>query len=173
MLATLVRGGAEGGETGTKAGGGITGYRSAARGGDRCWGGRFSGLSEGGGCASTLTVIEVQRLLPAFDDRDVPGIVHGYAAELPLKTSSDLNELVFAARLIHASDREFGNVIKYVLRAIRLALINEAAELSRDHFAQAYQQKTNCPAVSNPFVEDDFERIDVRAWLRTDEEDDR
>ena len=119
------------------------------------------------------TIVEVPRVLPAFDERDVLGIVHGYAAEIPLQTSSDVKELVFAARLIHASDREFGNVIKYILRAIRLALINEAAELSCDHFAQAYQHKTNCPAVSNPFLEDDFERIDVRAWLRTDEEDDR
>jgi len=117
------------------------------------------------------TIIEVPRLQPAFDEQDILGIVHAYVSDLPLLRSPDIGELTFAARLIHASDREFGNVVKFTLSAIRLALSKLSVDLSCAHFAQVYQRKTNCPRMSNPFLEDDFERIDVRAWISEREGD--
>lgn len=117
------------------------------------------------------TVIEVPRLQASFDERDVLGIVLGYTADLPINASSDVDNLDFAARLIHASAREFGNMIKITLGAIRRALSEQSADLSCAHFAQTYQRKTNCPRISNPFLEGNFERIDVRAWLGGQEDD--
>ena len=64
VLANLLTASAEGGETGAKTGRGITRQRSAAKGRDRCWGGPFSRLSEGGGCASTLNVPQWRSACP-------------------------------------------------------------------------------------------------------------
>lgn len=116
------------------------------------------------------TVIEVPRLQPALDDRDVVGLVYDYASDAMIAIAPDVDNLEFAERLIHSANREFGTIVRYIIGAIRQALLEDAVTLSISHFAEIYKRKTNCPRTANPFLEKDFERIDVRSWLVSSEE---
>ncbi len=110
------------------------------------------------------------RLQPALDDRDVVGIVHDYASDAMITIARDVDGLEFAERLMHAANRGFGAMVGYIIGAIRRALLDDVTALSIAHFAKIYERKTNCPRTANPFLEKDFERIDVKAWLMLSED---
>ncbi|WP_255005373.1 hypothetical protein [Roseovarius sp. M141] len=106
---------------------------------------------------------------PVIDDHDVLGIVGEYAADAAIGVAQDVDSSEFAGRLVHAANREFGVMVAYIISAIRRALLDDVAAVSLSHFANAYERKTNCPRFANPFLEKDFERIDVKAWLVSEE----
>lgn len=111
------------------------------------------------------TVIEVPQLHMTVDARNAVDLVADYALLGRVTVEPAISSAEFAERLMHAANREFGTMAVYIIGAIRRALLQDAVALSISHFATVYARKTNCPRTANPFLEKDFERIDVKAWL--------
>jgi hypothetical protein len=67
----------------------------------------------------------------------------------------------FMPRLIHAGTRQIGWTIDVIIEAIREALLERSESLALRHFAQSYQAIVGCPEHENPFVAEDWSRIDT------------
>ncbi|MGJ8595872.1 ATP-binding protein [Sulfitobacter sp.] len=104
--------------------------------------------------------------LNAMRDTDqVLSTVDHYADVAQITTASELFIDSFAARLIHAADGEYGLLIEYTIAAIGNNLRLGGGELGIVNFKNAFAQKTGCMDGMNPFVVDDFERIECRKLL--------
>lgn len=102
---------------------------------------------------------------------DIQELLGEYAAAAQVSLNSEVSELIFAKRIIHAAANEFGLVIELILAAIEEALIESTRILERRHFEKAYLARTACSPALNPFVATDFYRINTRqVFAREDSE---
>lgn len=80
----------------------------------------------------------------------------------------------FAQRLIHAADYEFGLMAELVVQSITLALSKEGLQttLNLTHFANVFHMRSAAVDGLNPFLAEDFRRIDPRQVLDDDSDND-
>ncbi|EKF42406.1 transposition protein [Nitratireductor indicus C115] len=111
--------------------------------------------------------VEFPRLRAGLDGERVIEIVASYADRTSMETGNTVGD-DFAARLIRAADGEFGLVIELIIGAIEEALIAGDRRLDRQHFTCAFRRRSGCIDGLNPFLADDFERINVRELLQVE-----
>ncbi|MFS4439633.1 hypothetical protein ACMA5I_15605 [Paracoccaceae bacterium GXU_MW_L88] len=75
-----------------------------------------------------------------------------------------------ALRLIYAADREFGLAIEITIDTLEDALREGSDAVGLAHFAGTFARRSGCIDGLNPFVIDDYDRLDVRALLDRDPE---
>ncbi|MDP0927924.1 ATP-binding protein [Paracoccus onubensis] len=109
--------------------------------------------------------IEFPSLNAINDIEQVFSTISFYAAKADLTPAEDLLLPDFAARLIHAAAGEFGLTIELIIAAIERALLREASVLEPRDFREAFTLRSGCVDGLNPFVAEDFERIDSRKLL--------
>lgn len=108
--------------------------------------------------------IEFPKLFATADATRVMETISAYASRVNLSVSSNLND-DFSARLIHASDGEFGLLIEIVISAAEEALLARKDHLDHLHFIMAFRRRSGCIDALNPFIAVDFLRIDARTLL--------
>jgi type II secretory pathway predicted ATPase ExeA len=114
--------------------------------------------------ARRLIPIEFPGLVPGIDNEQVLGLTRTYMDRACL-VANDHFDNDFAARLIHSADRQFGRLTEIVIEAIETALLLQANEVGYRHFAAAYQRRTGCRDALNPFLANDFTRINTSMLL--------
>ncbi|WP_298976254.1 TniB family NTP-binding protein [uncultured Roseobacter sp.] len=92
---------------------------------------------------------------------DVTDFVMKFAAASGLSLAVDLKDDMFSKRLIHAGGNQFGLIIDMILCGIETCLLDDGNMLTVAHFADAFRRKTACLPALNPFLAEDFLRIDV------------
>jgi type II secretory pathway predicted ATPase ExeA len=110
--------------------------------------------------------IEFSRLHPDLDGDSIASLVRDYTDRGGICVSE--MDVAFAARLIHAADGEFGLVIELVIAAIEEAFLADATTLTSAHFRAAFRRRSGCVDALNPFVAEDFERINTRLLLQSE-----
>ena len=114
--------------------------------------------------ARRLYPVEIQRLSAIRDVEPVLDIVGKYGAIAQIETQSCIRTEDFARRLMHAADYEFGLMAEITVQAISRALFREGleAKLRLQHFADVFFERSAAIDPLNPFVAEDFVRIDPR-----------
>jgi hypothetical protein len=95
-------------------------------------------------------------------DTDLPELrrmIATYLRAAELGIHSSLGE--FMPRLVHAGTKQIGWTINVVLEAIREALMERSSVLSVEHFAASYGRLIRAEPRNNPFIADDWSRIDT------------
>ncbi|MBO9434042.1 TniB family NTP-binding protein [Ruegeria sp. R13_0] len=123
--------------------------------------------------ARRLYPVEIGRLHAVRDVEPVLDIVQKYVARAKVKAQSCVRKESFAKRLMHAADYEFGLMTEITVQALSKALFNEGfeAELQLRHFADVFFDRSAAIDALNPFVAEDFTRIDPRQIFEFDGED--
>ncbi|MCK5499861.1 MAG: TniB family NTP-binding protein [Tritonibacter mobilis] len=123
--------------------------------------------------ARRLYPVEIGRLHAIREVEPVLDIVQKYANRAQLDTHSSVREAQFAQRLMHAADYEFGLMIELTVQALSKALLTEGTEapLQLQHYADVYFARSAAIDALNPFLADDFERIDPRQIFAIDDEE--
>jgi len=106
--------------------------------------------------------IEFKLVSAITDSKEVVQLCKGYCEIAKLGCHSDVKRVGFAARIIHAACHEFGLVIETIIGAIEEALVSGDNDVESRHFVKAFRRKSGCIDGLNPFIADDFERIDCR-----------
>ncbi|MBK4218083.1 ATP-binding protein [Paracoccus caeni] len=109
--------------------------------------------------------VEFPQLDLAFDADRVQRLLHLYADRALLTVAEEVGTPEFAARLIHAGAREFGLLIELVIAALEEAMMGNADALRIQHFTAMFRKRAGCIDGLNPFVAEDFERIESRRLL--------
>lgn len=122
--------------------------------------------------ARRLYPVEIGRLHAIRDVEPVLDIVHKYAVRAKIETLSCLRNEDFAQRLMHAADYEFGLMAEFTVQAISKALISEGigVQLQLKHFADVFFDRSSVIDALNPFLAEDFARIDPRSIFGQDGE---
>ncbi|MFT3688251.1 TniB family NTP-binding protein [Paenirhodobacter sp.] len=115
--------------------------------------------------ARRIYPIELPRLDLVFDAARALRLLQLYAERAGLIAGAEVTTTEFAARLIHASAREFGLLIELVIAALEEAMLTEAEILQTGHFTAMFRKRAGCIDGLNPFVASDFEHIDSRRLL--------
>ncbi|MDM7458009.1 MAG: TniB family NTP-binding protein [Paracoccus sp. (in: a-proteobacteria)] len=115
--------------------------------------------------ARRVIPIELPRLSPIGDIEPLTEMTAFYAQEGGLAPADPRENADIAARLIEASDREFGLAIEITIDAVEEALRAKASKISKSHFAAAFARRSSCIDGLNPFIIDDYDRLDVRKLL--------
>lgn len=123
--------------------------------------------------ARHLYPVEIGRLHAIREVEPVLDIVQKYADRAQVDTHSSVREAQFAQRLMHAADYEFGLMIELTVQALSKALLTEGTEapLQLQHYADVYFARSAAIDALNPFLADDFERIDPRQIFAIDDEE--
>ena len=104
--------------------------------------------------------------LNAIHDTDqVIATVKYYASQAKIDVCDNLYTPNFAARNIHAADGEFGLMIELTIQSIEDALGSKTSNLSMTNFSAAFHRRSGCLDALNPFIANDFERINCRQLL--------
>ncbi|RNF36078.1 AAA family ATPase [Paracoccus methylarcula] len=109
--------------------------------------------------------VEFPRLNPLLDTDRVIHLLSHYTERAGMSVGDDVATTEFAARLIHAADREFGLLIELAISALEEAMRAEAEKPEVIHFTHMFRKRAGCIDGLNPFVAGDFERIDCRRLL--------
>jgi hypothetical protein len=120
--------------------------------------------------ARRLYPVEIGRLHAIRDVAPVLDIVQKYAARAKLETQQSVRDENFAQRLMHAADYEFGLMAEFTVQALTKALMTEgmAAQLQLKHFADVFFDRSSAIDALNPFLAEDFARIDPRKIFELD-----
>ena len=114
--------------------------------------------------ARRLYPVEIGRLHAIREVEPVLDIVQKYADRAQVDTHSSVREPLFAQRLMHAADYEFGLMVELTVQALSKALISEGSEapLRLQHYADVYFERSAAIDALNPFIAEDFARINPR-----------
>ncbi|OSP54461.1 ATP-binding protein [Pseudoruegeria sp. SK021] len=115
--------------------------------------------------------VELPRLSPVGDTEAVKEMIRFYADEANLDCAENRDYSDLAARLIHAADREFGLAIEMTIDSVEEALRAGCTQIDNGHFTAAFARRSGCIPGLNPFIAEDFERINVRKLLDRGEEE--
>ncbi|MBO9398108.1 TniB family NTP-binding protein [Shimia sp. R9_2] len=115
-----------------------------------------------------LHVIHLNPVSWASHGADVSQILAGLIAKAGLRPTEQVQLDEFLKRLIHAGGNEFGLIIEMSLGGIEEALYSKDLQLTVEHFAASFRRKTGCIPAFNPFLAEDFQRIDVRKIIGWD-----
>ena len=101
-----------------------------------------------------------------FDDIVIPDdlqtiheIVGSYAINGEVPVSPDLAGEDFYRRLSHAAAFRWGLLIRITLDAIGSACVKQASSLDREHFIDAWVNKTQMPRFVTPFTHNSYETM--------------
>jgi hypothetical protein len=72
---------------------------------------------------------------------------------------------LLAGRLVHAAIHRFGVMIELIQEAVELTLLDGVEELTVEHFAAAYADRTGCGRRMNPFLAADWPQLDCSLVL--------
>ncbi|SEC39466.1 TniB family NTP-binding protein [Rhodobacter sp. 24-YEA-8] len=120
--------------------------------------------------AHRMDTIHFASLSPVNHAPDVAGLIEGYARRAELGLAPDALEIALSERLIHAAAYQFGLVIEIIIGAIEIALLESGDHLEWRHFKLAYEVRSSCADAFNPFVVDDYHRIDTRQVFKRGDE---
>ena len=120
-----------------------------------------------------LYPVEIGRLHAIRDVTPVLGTIQQYAAKAKIETLPSVRNEVFAQRLMHAADYEFGLMAEITVQAFAKALVRDGfeAKLEVRHFADVFYDRSDAIDALNPFLAEDFARIDSRKIFEFDGED--
>ena len=113
--------------------------------------------------------VEFPRLHPAGDSERVTRLLVKYGHRASLTLSEEVLKPELAVRLIHAADREFGLLIEMTISALEEVMVAGHSEVSIHHFVAMFRKRAGCIDGLNPFLVNDFERINTRNLLDGDE----
>jgi len=121
--------------------------------------------------ARRLYPVEIGRLHALRDVEPVLHIVQKYATRAKIETLSCVKNESFAQRLMHAADYEFGLMAELTVQALSIALSRQGfeAKLEIRHFADVFFERSAAVDALNPFITEDFARIDPRRVFEFDE----
>ncbi len=114
-----------------------------------------------------LYPVKIDRLNEFRNVGGVIDLVRRYAVRAGIGMEEELAGENFAQRLIHAADYEFGLMAELVVQSITLALSKEGLStiLRQSHFADVFHMRSAAVDGLNPFIAEDFRRIDPRQVL--------
>lgn len=114
--------------------------------------------------ARRMRPVEISRLHAVRDVGHVIRIVGRYADRAGIEAGASLKSEAFAMRLMHAADYQFGLLTEITVEAASKALFSDGfdAQLDVAHFVQVYHQRNGVSEWLNPFVAEDYARIDPR-----------
>ncbi|MBU2867883.1 TniB family NTP-binding protein [Pacificibacter marinus] len=117
--------------------------------------------------ARRVDPIEIGRLHSIRDVGAVLKMVQKYVDRARLNVDSSVQSEVFAMRLMHAADYQFGLLAEIVVLSVSEALFTEGldAKLSLQHFADVYRDRNGADRWMNVFLTEDFGRINPRLLL--------
>ena len=115
--------------------------------------------------------IEFPRLNAALDSERVLGLLSHYADASGLELRPDVIQRDLVARLIHAARCEFGLLIEMTIATIEGTIRDGRMDVEIADFARMFRKRSGCVDALNPFIADDFERIDVSRLLDAGEDD--
>lgn len=123
--------------------------------------------------ARRLYPVEIGRLHAIRDVTPVLGTIQQYAAKAKIETLTSVRNESFAQRLMHAADYEFGLMAEITVQAFSKALLSDGfeAKLGAQHFADVFYERSAAIDALNPFIAEDFARIDPRQIFEFDGED--
>ena len=113
-------------------------------------------LNEDPQLARRLNVMGIPALAYATDHK----ILTQFVEESGLKTDG-LDADAFLPRLIAASANRFGIFLELVIGAIFDADLAGSSKVELRHFAAAFERRTDCNFSENPFIAEDWHKIDV------------
>ena len=122
--------------------------------------------------ARRLYPVEIGRLHAIRDVTPVLGTIQQYAAKAKIETLTSVRNESFAQRLMHAADYEFGLMAEITVQAFSKALLSDGyeAKLGAHHFADVFYERSAAIDALNPFIAEDFARIDPRQIFEFDGE---
>ncbi|MDF3414426.1 AAA family ATPase [Sulfitobacter sp. M57] len=120
-----------------------------------------------------LYPVEIGRLHAIRDVAPVLGTIQQYAAKAKIETLPSVRNEVFAQRLMHAADYEFGLMAEITVQAFAKALQSDGfeAKLEAKHFADVFYERSAAIDGLNPFIAEDFARINPRQIFEFDGEE--
>ncbi len=115
--------------------------------------------------ARRLYPVEIDRLHAIRHVAPVLELVKSYARRAKIEVAEDLLTEQFAQRLMHAADYEFGLMVEITVQAVARALIKEGlgAKLKNSYFADVFHDRSAAVDALNPFLAEDFARINPRS----------
>ncbi|WP_460272838.1 ATP-binding protein [Celeribacter sp. ULVN23_4] len=121
--------------------------------------------------ARRLRPIEFSSLSLETFAQDAPVLISKYAALAEVPISNSLYADQFVERLIYAGHRQLGVTLELIIEALGFAMRN-GKPLCREHFREAYRHRTGAVDALNPFVTDNFRRVDPSKLLDAPEHPD-
>lgn len=120
--------------------------------------------------ARRLYPVEIDRLHAIKNVAPVLDIVQKFVARAKIEAQPCVQSESFAQRLIHAADYEFGLMTEITVQALSKALFSEGldARLKLCHFADVFYDRSAAIDALNPFIAEDFARIDPRQIFEFD-----
>lgn len=118
--------------------------------------------------ARRLRPIEFTPLSEASFQADARDLLPKYAKMAGVKVSDRIYDDKFVDRLVHAGNRQLGVTLEVVIEALAFAM-RRGGDLDRAHFRDAYSYRTGSVDALNPFVAEDYWRIDPYRLLDTPE----
>lgn len=114
--------------------------------------------------ARRMYPIEIERLSQFAGQDQVLGLVARYCDRAKVQCDDDVRTTEFASRLMHAADYEFGLLAQFIVEALTRALRSDGLEASlcKRHFSEVYFMRTAAMPGLNPFLAEDFTRINPR-----------
>jgi len=112
--------------------------------------------------ARRLHPVEISRLHAIRDIGPVLDIVRQYASRANVAPAASVQTEEFARRLTHACAYQFGLLIEIIIQSVTKLLKTSGFEESLDikHFADVYFERSYAMDAFNPFLAEDYGRID-------------
>lgn len=95
---------------------------------------------------------------PHSDRKALTKVIAGFCDDVGMLPPSD-EDLV--DRLVHASRNRFGRCIENILAAVEAAALDDADELSINHFAESWGMQEGCATGQNVFLARHWAQIDL------------
>lgn len=123
--------------------------------------------------ARRLRPIEISSLHAIRDVGRVIKIMRAYTDRARIEAAPSISSEEFALRLIHAADYQVGLVTEIVVAALIKALSADGfdARLEVAHFTRVYRERNCVSSYLNPFVAEEYTRIDTRRLFDGRQED--
>lgn len=109
--------------------------------------------------ARRLRPIEFTPLSEASFQVDARNLIPRYAKMAGVRVSDKIYDDKFVDRLVHAGNRQLGVTMELIIEALELSM-TQGDDLDRNHFRGVYGYRTGSVDALNPFVTDDYSRID-------------
>lgn len=119
-----------------------------------------------------LRPVEILAMTPATDGPALRDAMTELLRRSGLSDDGMLHHAEFMPLMMHAAAYRFGLAVEITIEALSEAMGTGDAQVTLDHFAEAYYVRTNCDDELNPFLSDHWRGIDTtRAMDRFYEEE--
>ena len=107
--------------------------------------------------------LNIHRIPPASAKKDrnlLEGAIAGYCAIAGVESIITADDMI-VERLIHGAFDQIGTALEIAQMAVAMAYVRKNSKLTRANFGIAYKIHTDAVNAANPFLVNDWERIDV------------